>query len=106
MSNFSTPNTNAAWAPDVQGIAPSDVIPEALVIETSSRAGLVEGDEPAVRVPFVDFDDDAGFVPEGDQITEADPDSTEVVIHTGKVAVLAKISREQYGDGRRGNTAV
>jgi hypothetical protein len=46
-------------------------------------------------VPFVEIPDgDVGFVPEGDDIEEADPDSSEVVIHTGKVAVLAKISRE------------
>jgi hypothetical protein len=57
--------------------------------------GPLECAEPAVRVPFVEIPDgDVGFVPEGDDIEEADPDSSEVVIHTGKVAVLAKISRE------------
>ena len=59
----------------------------------------MDGDEPAVRVPYADCDDDAGFIDEGEEITEAEPDSTEVVIHTGKVAVLAKISREQYNTG-------
>ena len=59
----------------------------------------MDGDEPAVRVPFVDVDDDAGFVAEGDDIDEAATDSSEVVINTGKVAVLVKVSREQYGTG-------
>ena len=40
-----------------------------------------------------------GFVPEGDDIDEAEPDSSEVLIHTGKVAVLTKISREQWVTG-------
>ena len=51
----------------------------------------------------MDCDDDAGFIDEGEEITEAEPDSTEVVIHTGKVAVLAKISREQYNTGSAAN---
>jgi hypothetical protein len=36
---------------------------------------------------------------EGDDIPEADPDSSEVLIHTDKVAVLVKVSREQYATG-------
>lgn len=99
MSVFATPDTAKAWHPDVQGISPQDVVPEALIVLTSSQAGFVEGDEPAVRVPYVNMDDDAAFTPEGTDITEAEPDSSEVVIHTGKVAVLAKISREQYSTG-------
>ncbi len=99
-SPFATTNAAKAFDPDVVGLAPQDVIPEALIIATSTRAGAVEGDEPAVRVPFVEIPDgDVGFVPEGDDIDEADPDSSEVVIHTGKVAVLAKISGEQYSTG-------
>jgi hypothetical protein len=45
-----------------------------------------------VEIPDGDF----GFVPASDDIDEDDRDSSEVVIHTGKVAVLTKISREQY----------
>lgn len=99
MTVFSTPDNPKGWAPDVVGLAPRDVIPEALIVQTSSFAGFVEGDAPSVRVPFVSFDADAAFTPEGTQITEADPDSSEVVIHTGKVAVLARVSREQYQTG-------
>uniref|UniRef100_UPI00111C5733 phage major capsid protein n=1 Tax=Mycobacterium avium TaxID=1764 RepID=UPI00111C5733 len=61
----------------------------------TSKAGEVEGDEPAVRVPAVNLDDSTGFVPEGDDINEADPDLSELVILTGKVAVLVRLSREQ-----------
>lgn len=74
-----------------------DVIADALVISTSSKADYVEGDEPAVRVPFVSLEDQPGFVDEGEPIPEADPDDTETVIHTGKVAVYYTVSREQWG---------
>lgn len=99
MATFATTNSAKAWHPDVQGLAPAEIIPDALIIATSSKAGVVEGDEPAVRVPFVNFEGEIGFVPEGADIPEADPDDTEVVIHTGKVAALAKISYEQYSTG-------
>ncbi|WP_395704743.1 phage major capsid protein [Rhodococcus ruber] len=84
---------------DVRGFAPTELIPEALILQTSTKAGFVEGDEPAVRCPFVNVDDDAGFVAEGANIPEADPEHTEVVIHTGKVAVLVRTSREQHSQG-------
>lgn len=99
MATFATPDSAKAFHADIVGISPQDVIPEALILTTSSKAGFVEGDEPAVRVPYVDCDGDAAFTPEGTDITEAEPDSTEVVIYTGKIAVLAKISREQWSTG-------
>ena len=62
--------------------------PEALVIATSTRPERWKAHEPAVRVPFVEIPGaDVGFVPEGDGIDEASPDSSE------------EVSREQYGQG-------
>ncbi|WP_308188189.1 phage major capsid protein [Mycobacteroides abscessus] len=55
----------------------------------------MEGDEPAVRVPAINLEPDTGFVPEGADINEADPDLSELVLNTGKVACLVKLSREQ-----------
>lgn len=98
-----TLSTPKAMHLDVRGVDPADLIPEALIIQASTRAGFVEGDEPAVRVPHLDFDDDAAFVDEGATITEADPDYAETVVHTGKVAVLAKVSREQWRHDNSGN---
>lgn len=103
MATISTPVTARGLSLDVRGFSPADVLPEALIVTTSSLAATIEGDEPAVRVPFIDMDDDAAFVPEGEDIDEADPDHSEVVVHTGKVAVLAKISREQYFQGDAAN---
>lgn len=99
MSSITTPVTKA-MAFDVQGFAPQEVVPEALLNLTSTRVGFVEGDEPSVRVPYVGFDDDAGFVAEGADIPEADPDYSEAVIYTGKIAVLARVSREQMSHNR------
>ena len=90
-----TPNSTKAWSPDLTAVAPTDAVPDALVLATSLVVGRVEGDEPAVRVQYVD-DDTAGFVAEGAAIDEAEPDLAEVLVHTGKVAQLIRLSREQF----------
>ena len=95
MATETTLTSAKAWHPDVTGIAPSEAVPEALILRTSTVAGRVEGDEPAVRVQFV-ADDEADFVAEGAPIPESDPDLAEVVVHTGKVAQLIRLSREQW----------
>lgn len=95
MATEMTTNSAKAWSPDLTTFDPSDAIPEALVLQVSTRAGVVEGDDPAVRVAYVD-DADAGFEAEGDVIPEADPGLSEVVVHTGKVAQLVRLSREQW----------
>lgn len=95
MATFTT-NAGPAFAPDVQAFDPNVVVPEALMLSTSTFTIPVEGDRPVVLVPYIDVEDDAGFVPEGTAIPEADPDTTTVAIATGKIAVLGKISREEY----------
>lgn len=95
MATEMTTNSAKAWSPDVTAFDPSEAIPEALVLQVSTRAGSVEGDDPAVRVAYVN-DAAAGFEPEGDEIPEADPGLSEVVVHTGKVAQLVRLSREQW----------
>jgi len=83
------------WAPDITALAPTTVVPEALVLLTSTVAGTVEGDAPAVRVTYAD-DAAADFVAEGAPIPEADPDLAECLVYTGKVAQLIRLSREQW----------
>jgi len=91
-----TTNSSApGWSPDVVFFPANEVIPDALVLRTSTVAGDVEGDAPAVRVPWV-ADGDAGFVPEGEKIEPKKPKLDETVVYTGKVAKLVKLSREQY----------
>lgn len=90
-----TTNSAKAWSPDQHTFAPSEVIPDALVLQTSLVSGRIEGDEPVLRVAYVN-DDEAGFVAEGAEIEEADPELAEVTVATGKVAQLVRVSREQW----------
>ncbi|BDX30940.1 hypothetical protein TUM20985_14870 [Mycobacterium antarcticum] len=96
MANTETTLTSAkAWSPDVTAVAPDIAVPDALILATSTVAGSVEGDAPAVRVQYVD-DAAAGFVAEGATLTEANPDLAEVLVYTGKIAQLIRLSREQW----------
>lgn len=95
MATETTTTSAKAWAADVTAVAPADAVPDALILRTSSVVGEVEGDEPAVRVQYVD-DAAAGFVDEGATISEADPDLAETLVFTGKVAQLVRLSREQW----------
>lgn len=96
---MATTTTSAkAWSPDLHTFLPSDVIPEALLLRGSTVAGVIEGDEPSVRVPWIN-DAAADFVAEGATIPEADPTLDEVTVSTAKVSQLVQVSREQYGQG-------
>lgn len=90
---ITTTNSPAAWRPDVQGFPALDTIPDALILLTSTVSGHVEGDEPALRVPYVG-DVDADFVSEGQPIDVTDPTLGEVIVRTGKVAKVVKLSNE------------
>ncbi len=84
-----------AWRPDVSVFAAPDVLSAALILQCSTISGSVEGDAPAVRCAFVN-DDTATFVAEGDPIPESEPELAEVVVHTGKLSQLVRVSREQF----------
>lgn len=96
MAFTHTTSTSAsAWSPDLYEFAPSDAVPDALVLACSTVVGQIEGDAPSVRVAFVD-DDEATFTAEGSTIPEAQPELSEVLIHTAKITQLVRLSREQY----------
>lgn len=100
MANTETTGTaTRAWSPDITAYAPADVVPEALILQTSTVAGSVEGDAPAVRVAYA-TDALAGFVSEGAPIDEADPGLDECLIATGKISQLIRLSREQWTQPR------
>ncbi len=94
MATETTSTSARAWAPDLRYVPAEDAVPDALVLLTSTVAGAVEGDAVAVRCPYVD-DATAAFVAEGAEITEANPGLAEVLVFTGKVAQLIRLSREQ-----------
>lgn len=95
MATVSTTTTATAWSPDVTAYTATDVVPDALILQTSTVVGNVEGDSPAVRVPWVDADDTVGFVDEGAPIPENASAYSETVVRTGKVATIGQFSREQ-----------
>lgn len=95
MATETTVTSAKAWAPDLSAFPALDVIPDALILQTSTVSGRIEGDAPVLRVAYVD-DDAATFTSEGDLIPEADPALSEVTVSTGKVAQLVRLSREQW----------
>lgn len=95
MATHTTLNSSKAWAPDLTAVAPGDAVPGALILETSTVSGTVEGDAPLVRVQYVD-DATASFTAEGAAIDESDPGLSECIVPTGKVTQLVKLSREQF----------
>lgn len=101
MPTQTTNNSATAWSPDLSVFAPEEVVPEALILQTSSVVGEIEGDEPAVRVAYVD-DATAQFTAEADVIPESDPTLDERLVYTGKITQLVRVSAEQY---RQANTS-
>lgn len=90
-----TTTSPEAWRPNVIGhFDPDDLLTEALIIRTSTRAGQVEGDTPQVLVPYVAQDPEAGFVAEGAAIDLEDVNAAQVAISTDKIAVVTRASRE------------
>lgn len=90
-----TTNSAAAWRPDLSTFQPAEVIPDALILQTSTVAGAIEGDAPSVRVAYVD-DASATFTAEGAELAEANPTLDECLVYTGKITQLIRLSREQH----------
>lgn len=97
MTLVTTGASGGAWSPDVYKFAPADVVPQALILNTATVAGDINGDEPSLRVGFVTDAETATYVDEGAEIDESDPDLDEVEIHTKKLARLVNLSNEQFG---------
>ncbi|AZZ81683.1 phage major capsid protein [Gordonia alkanivorans] len=95
MAVETTITSAKAWSPDLTAVPPADAVPDALILETSTVSGTIEGDAPAVRVQYVD-DATATFTAEGVTIDEANPGLSEALVHTGKVAQIIRLSREQF----------
>lgn len=95
MSELDTTLTaTKALALDQQGFVPEQSLASALIVETSSKVGMVYGDEPAVRCPIVGGDWNTKVTAEGDNIDPGNGRFSEVVVKTVKVANLARFSYE------------
>lgn len=105
MATIDTTAAAYPWRPDLHEFAPADAVPSALILQCANVVGEVRGDQPSVRVAYVD-DADATFVGEGDTITDNPPDLAEVIVHTGKISQLVKVSNEQFAqEGTAGQLA-
>lgn len=95
MTARTTSTSAYAWRPDETFFAANEVVGDALILQTSTIAGSVDGDQPVVRVAYV-TDADADYVAEASPISESDPALSEVTISTRKASQLVKLSNEQY----------
>jgi HK97 family phage major capsid protein len=93
MAINTTLNGPKGLYPDATFI-PNDIVPDALINELTTQTVVIEGDQPVVRVPFVAEDATVGFVAEGELIPTADARLSEVLVHTQKLAVISRMSRE------------
>lgn len=95
MATLATPTSAKSWAPDVSTFAAQEVIPDALILQTSTVSGNIEGDAPALRIAFVN-DANATFTAENGTIAESTPELDEVLVYTAKITQLVNITNEQY----------
>ncbi|CAJ1578977.1 phage major capsid protein [[Mycobacterium] wendilense] len=96
MAQITTSTADYAWRPDQTFFPAPDVVAPALILQTSTVAGSVDGDQPAVRVAFVKDADSAAYVAEGSPATEDDPDLDELEVRTKKLVRLVNLSSEQF----------
>lgn len=95
MAINTTGTTANAWSPDLREFAPAQAVSDAIILQASTVAGEVQGDAPMLRVAYID-DAAAQFTVEGATIPESDPEFDEVLVATGKITQLVKLSHEQY----------
>ena len=79
--------------PDFTFIA-REVLPDALLYQLATIAGAIQGDEPAIRVPYIVTDPTPGFVAEGDEIAVDEPELDEVLVRTSKLAHIMRQTNE------------
>lgn len=71
-----------------------EIVPNALFTQLTTFTQKVEGDTPALRVPYVSEDPEVGFVAEGAAIPIDNATISELVISTRKLAVISTMTRE------------
>lgn len=100
MATNTTTTAEYGWRPDTVFHLAQDVVPQALILQTSTIAGDVDGDAPSVHVPFIVDAGQTGtgavYKAEGAELTEEEADLDEVELKTKKLTRLAKVSNEQY----------
>ncbi len=95
MTTLKTGTSAYPWRPDISFFAANEVVGDALILQTSTVAGEVDGDQPTVRCAYVN-DAAADWIAEAAEIPESNPGLAEVVVTTGKISQLVRVSREQF----------
>lgn len=95
MPTLSTVQSARAWSPDHNMFAPEDTLENALILDHSIVSANIDGDQPSLRVGYV-ADDEAQFTAEGNEIPESEPALNEVLVYTGKITQLVRLTSEQY----------
>lgn len=96
MATLTTTTADFAWRPDESTFAPADVIPQALLLQTATISGEINGDQPSLHVAFVTDAESAAYVAEAAAITDSEPGLDEVLVKTKKISRLVSLSNEQF----------
>lgn len=96
MATITTTTADFAWRPDESTFAPADIVPAALILQTSTVSGDINGDQPSLHVGFVVDAESAAYVAEASPITDSAPGLDEVLVKTKKISRLVKLSSEQF----------
>lgn len=100
MATTTTTTSEWGWRPDTVEFLATDVVPQALILQTSTIAGEVDGDAPSVHVPYIIDAGQVGtgavFKAEGAALADEEPALDEIELKTKKLTRLATLSNEQF----------
>ncbi|KKC04535.1 phage major capsid protein [Mycobacterium nebraskense] len=100
MATTTTTTSEWGWRPDTVEFLATDVVPQALILQTSTIAGEVDGDAPSVHVPFIldagQVGTGAVFKAEAAPLADEEPTLDEIELKTKKLTRLATLSNEQF----------
>ena len=92
MSTITTSGIESAYG--ATAFPSTDAIPDALVHSQSRVSAVIEGDSPALHVPYIATQSTAQIVKEGDAIPEGGAAASEMIVYTRKVASIETITNE------------
>ncbi|GAB4720248.1 phage major capsid protein [Mycobacterium avium] len=100
MATTTTTTADYGWRPDAVEFLATDVVPTALIMQTTTIAGDVDGDAPSVHVPFIVDAGQTGtgavYKAEGAALADEEPTLDEVELKTKKLTRLATLSNEMF----------
>lgn len=92
MTTITTSGIESAYG--ATAFPSTDAIPDALVHSQSRVSAVIEGDSPALHVPYIATQSTAQIVAEGDVIPEGGAAASEMIVYTRKVASIETITNE------------